>query len=187
MKTKTIFKCALVLFCAAVSVNANAQTAGAPVTTKQTDSKETALNVVIDNAIEVRLNSATPVGIRLASAKDFRDDKDSSFANHFRVTSNIPYKIEVSTSTATLASAATGKSIPVGEISMELTNTDLGNTAELSKIALANSVKTLASKLKETVDQQFSVKFSKTTANSDKFLVPGGTYTTNLVITTTQD
>ncbi|OLY90821.1 hypothetical protein SAMN05444008_12355 [Cnuella takakiae] len=187
MKTKTIFKSAAILFLAALSVNANAQTTTAPpVTTKQSNEKTTALNVVIDNAIEVRLNSVDPLGFRLATAKDFREGKDTSYADHFRVTSNIPYKIEVKTSDATLASSATGKSIPVEEVSLEITNTGLTG-ATLNKVALSTTNQTLASKLKETVDQQFSVKVGKSTAASSKFLVPGGTYTTNLVITTTQE
>lgn len=180
---KTLLKSAAVILLAVFSAKANAQ---APVTAKQSNEKSTALNVIIDNAIEVRLNNQDPVGIRLAAAKDYREDKDSSFTNHFRVTSNIPYKIEVKTTDPELASSATGKAIPVGEVSMEITNTGLTG-ATLNEVALSTTNQTLGSGLKETVDQQFSVRFFKTTADSNKFLVPGGTYTTNLVITTTQE
>lgn len=181
MFKKSVLKFAFILSCAVASVSANAQ---APITTTQNNNKSTTLNVVIDNAIEVVLLKTSPVGIRLATAADYREDVDSTFGDHFQVTSNIPFKIEVKTEHDALGNA-NGSSIPVGAVSMEVASPG-DEHGEVSKIALGNANKTLATAVPATIETPFSIKFSKTETKSKDFLVPGGVYTTNLIITTTQ-
>lgn len=196
MTKKTIFKCAAMLLCAAASFNANAQVnADNIITTKNLKSNvpETALNIVVDNAIEVVPNpDVTSVGFRLASAEDFRVGKSQIFQNAFKVTSNIPYSISVKTKDAEMTNQTqpdVTKKIPVSAISMEIDGTSgeaLGTVAA-KKALSASSDAILTKGAKETIEQAFTLKVSKTTDNSTAFLVPGGLYTTTLFITATQD
>lgn len=148
----------------------------------QSNNKTATLNVVITDQIEVRMNTNL-VSLNFTSAADYRSGVSTSPTDQFTVTSNKPYNLAVKAAGDLIGVSNSSKSIPVGNINVEVTTAGVGTKTAQD---LSTNDKPLAAKAPAAINQAFSLTY-KTPVGGEAFLVPADTYSTTLTFTATQD